>query len=440
MRIRTSAAFAITSAFLLPVIALAATGDTLSSSSSSASTESESSAVSITPGFGTVTVEQNSPKGTVGTWTLLGTDGHETQGGGLSTKVEHLPAGRFTLFVTAPNGASTAVRVYEGSTQIVYQPYPQASFILQGNGELKITVNYQYTKLGNISVTSDPGGVEFTITGPNDIVLEGVTPKSFESQPEGQYKVQFRPPSGCGNPPPKGDVLLPNGRVSFSMTLACKAADALRDRQNDDGSSGNFVTVKHSGQDVTLRDVPSEAWFALFVASVTKVGIMSGYRDDQGNPSGQFGPGNPVTIAELAKIAHNIGGLTESGLRSSNPLAQEGWFTGVMGSAEERGWRLYSDATIDPLRPATRSEVLVTLLQALDVPVRWQKGNVFADVTVKTPFAAIIETAANEGLVSGKDDGTGRKLFSPDEAINRAELAKILTAAHQKYRSKTASE
>lgn len=439
MRTRTAFRLSLASTLLLPFLAVAATGDSLGSSASSSSSDASSSS-GIVPGVATITVTQASPNGTVGSWTLLGADGSEQKGQGASHTLTNIPAGRYTVFATPPSGATTAVRVYEGATQVAYQPYPQANFPVNGNTEVRVSINYQYTRVGTVSVTSDPLGVDFTVTGPNGIVLEGVTPESFENQPEGQYKVQYHAPSGCGDPPPKGDVLNSNTRISFSMTLSCKAADALRSRQEDQAGNGKFVIINWNGESVTLRDVPGGEWFAPFVASVTKVGIMAGYRDAEGNPSGLFGPGNPVTVAELAKIAHSIAGMTElSGVQSSNPLAQEGWFTGVMASAEGRGWRLYADGTVDPLRGATRGEVLVTLLQALDVPVEWQKGNVFSDVTVKTPYASVIETAARAGIVSGTDDGNGGKRFSPDAPINRAELAKILSAAQATFRVKASS-
>lgn len=436
MRLRPSLVAALFSA-TLPFCAVAATGDTAVGSSSAAT---EASSSSVEAGFGTVIVEQSSPNGTFGTWTLLQGSAEGTNGKGESTTLTNIPSGRYTILVTPPNGASTAVRVYEGSSQLLYLPYQQASFTLNPGQTLRITVNYQFTRLGSISVNSDPGGIPFTLSGPNDIVIEGTTPASYQSQPEGQYKVKYHPPGGCGDPPPKGDVLMSNGRVSFTMTLSCKAADALRSRQESQPGGGKFVTVTVEGTSVTLRDVPTDAWFAVYVSAVTKAGIMSGYRDATGNPSGEFGPGNSVTVAELARIAHNASGLTEiPGVRSSNPRAQEGWFASIVASAEERGWNLYADGTVDPTRPATRAEVLLTLLQALDVPLQWQKGNVFGDVTVKTPHAAAIETAARADVVSGKDDGTGRKIFSPTEPVNRAELAKIVTDMQSKFRAKMSS-
>ena len=81
--------------------------------------------------------------------------------------------------------------------------------------------------------------------------------------------------------------------------------------------------------------------------------------------------------------------------------------------------------------------MVVTIVQALNVPVRWQTGGVFTDVTVHTRHAAAIETAAGDGIVSGrkKEDGIDAGLFDPDAPIKRAELAKVIDLAVQKYRT-----
>lgn len=434
---RTFLFTAIFSALLVPLFAVAATGDTVQSSSSSVMSSSASSE----SGIGSVTVEQINTSSLYGTWTLIGANEQKHEGSKATETLSALPSGLYTLFVTPPNGAIASIRVYNGTEMLQMVSRPQVSFQLAANASLRISVNYQFTKLGSVSVTSDPGGISFTMEGPNNIKVEGTTPMSFEAQPEGQYKVKFFPPSGCGEPPAKGDILDAGGRISFSITLSCKAADTIRERQEkESGASSDFVTVTVNGKGIGLWDVPKAAWFSSHVASVTKSGIMGGYKDTAGNLTGEFGPGNPVTVAELAKIAHSIAGLSElGGQPPANPGAQNGWFTRIIASAEQRGWIIYDDATIDPARPATRGEVLVTLLQALDVPLEWADGDVFADVTVRTTYAAAIETAESEGLVSGTKDSSGKLMFGPTDNINRAELAKILAVTAQKYRIQTSS-
>jgi len=119
-----------------------------------------------------------------------------------------------------------------------------------------------------------------------------------------------------------------------------------------------------------------------------------------------------------------------------NTAAAGTWFAPFFASAESRGWTIFNSATVDPSRAATRGEVLVTLYQALDLPLFWQKGNVFTDVTTRTDYAGAIETAAAKKIVEGRTDDKGNDLhtFGPSDPINRAELAKILSKMNDVYR------
>ena len=80
--------------------------------------------------------------------------------------------------------------------------------------------------------------------------------------------------------------------------------------------------------------------------------------------------------------------------------------------------------------------MLVTLLQALNIPLQWPTGKLFNDVSRRTPYASAIETAARQGLVSGitGPDGVLTGGFGPDRPVNRAELAKIVSQAVTKFR------
>jgi len=114
-----------------------------------------------------------------------------------------------------------------------------------------------------------------------------------------------------------------------------------------------------------------------------------------------------------------------------NIAARGTWFTQYIASAEKQEWLVYQDSRIDPTRPATRAEVVATLVQAFDVPRLWPTGSMFNDVSRRTRYAASIETAVTLGLVSGYTDANGSPtgVFGPNNSINRAEIAKMLTLA-----------
>lgn len=211
----------------------------------------------------------------------------------------------------------------------------------------------------------------------------------------------------------------------------------------DDDRTGEgtapYVTFTGEGITIVLRDVPSDAWFAPFVRYVAIRGIVSGYRDDSGRPTGEYGPANAVTVEELAKMAVEAASIDEAlcGADPRNARAAGRWSRLYVACAEERGWAVWSDGSVDLLRPATRAEVVVTVLQAfvVGIPRRMGTGSTFIDVTPSTQFRAAIEKAASDGIISGHADDAGLPAgeFQPTHPVNRAEVAKIFSLALQLY-------
>lgn len=393
-------------------------------------------AVLSTAHAATLEVEQQNEEGVVGTWTLIKPDNDHYKGVGLLQKISNPPAGGYLLIVDPPEGATASVRVYVDGEQVAYKQSPQVTFTVGAEDNVRVSIHLTFTRVGGVSVGSDPPGIPFKMVGPNGTSFEGVTPKDYKGVAEGLYSVQYEGIEGCYAPAPKSLQLQQESRISFTITFDCDGADKLREEQ-DIHKDPNIVTVNG---DLSFGDVPQTAWFAPHVFEMAKLGILTGYKDDAGNSTGEFGPGNSVTVGELAKIAHRIVGIDEKGVMAPphNPLATGtgAWFAPFIASAEQHGWTIFVDATIDPRRPATRGEVLVTLLQVLDVPVTWAKGQMFTDVTLMTPYASAIETAALDEIVEGHKNASGELsgTFGPVDPINRAEMAKMVKAAIDTYR------
>jgi hypothetical protein len=411
-----------------------------SSSSATSSTEYTQTSSSEAPaGFGTIIIDQRngSEIGSIGTWTLIGPNNSSGSANLATQTIANTPAGNYTLFIVPPNGVMTTIRSYHGSDQVSLVQRPQISFKLTDGETLKLIVNYTLNRTGVVSIQSDPAGLTFKLKGPDGWEQEGTAPDSFEGVPVGQYSLQFGTLEGCTLPAPKSQQLAENSRISFGITLVCKAADKLRSRAET--KSDKFVVINVDGTEVQLKDVPQSAWFSTYVYESARRNVLSGYKDAAGVPTGEFGPGNSVTIAELAKISHRLGSIGEEsfiGKNPDNPAALGQWFSPFIASAEARGWTLYKDATVDPLRTATRAEVIVTFLQVLDIPLEWQKGDLFGDVSVRTRYANAIETAARDGVVEGLKDEKGKALnkFNPEGSINRAELSKIINSVFEVYK------
>ena len=185
-------------------------------------------------------------------------------------------------------------------------------------------------------------------------------------------------------------------------------------------------------EDITapvFRDVADGDWFNPYVASLSEWGIVSGFKDAGGRPTGEYRPGNQVTIAEALKMSMEAAQVNETSCTGS-PLhisAADHWSRRYVKCAEELGVRLFDPRTpIDLNRPARRAEVLTIIHDTFGDEVLPLYSN-FTD-TQGHRFEADIAYANLYGIVSGDKSAAGVETgtFRPDDAINRAETAKII--------------
>jgi hypothetical protein len=212
------------------------------------------------------------------------------------------------------------------------------------------------------------------------------------------------------------------------------------------------------GQELVFRDVQANAWYAQYVATVVQSGIASGYRDQEGNLTGEFGPANNVTYAEIAKMAMESARETLPMDAPRNRSARGDWSEAYIRLAEDMDLTVYTQ-NLDVRQPATRGAVVQTLVEALNItepepevvetgtgsstgtgtlagsgvvltpPAEETPPVTFKDVPGRHPYADAITLAAELGIVSGDTDlrGNPKGTFRPNAPINRAEVAKIFT-------------
>jgi hypothetical protein len=385
-----------------------------------------------------ITIEQKNSEGIISNWTLLSQLQQEYIGNEPQQQVS-IPSGNYTFFVTQPQGYTAQVVLYRGELVVTTVDSPQLSFVFNGETNLRIVAKLTLANIGQVGVLSNPTGISFRLGGPNQMVKEGVTPMDYQNMPIGQYNVIYKP-NGCPQTPARSDELKKDGRVSFNITLICSALSSasVASAQSTAGPAAfPFVTVTAAdGSWLMFRDVPLEAWFADFVKGVAEKGIMSGYKDEEGKPTDFFGPENWVTLEEVAAGVERAAGIPQSGAATENWYVEE-WAAPFIAAAEQLDWKVYRDPERDITEQATRAEVVSTILQAFDVPLRWPKGNIFNDVGRRDEYAAEIETAAALGIVTGRKDESGvlTGSFDPEGWINRAEMSKILSLAIGKLKS-----
>jgi hypothetical protein len=181
-----------------------------------------------------------------------------------------------------------------------------------------------------------------------------------------------------------------------------------------------------------FSDVPKDAWFASYVSSLTKAGIVSGYKDAQGNLTGQFKPGNNVTQAEILKMALLAAGKSGREGIPKNLSARGDWSAPYVNEAEDLGLSVYGPS-LDIHLPATRGQVVQTVLEAFHVPIT-AGDNPFQDLLSSSPFAAAMETAAKLQIIQGDTDiqGMAKGTVRPNDPINRAEVSKVIELMREK--------
>ena len=194
----------------------------------------------------------------------------------------------------------------------------------------------------------------------------------------------------------------------------------------------NHLVALIDEQSILFRDVPLDAWFSPYVSYVIGEKIAEGYRDHMGKPKGEFGVVNPVTYAEILKMALEAAGTDLKGVPPPrNNTAQNTWASPYVAKAEALQLSVFRPA-LDVNAPATRGAVIQTVLEALGITI----GKTFAtyeDVPQDHSFSAAIASATFFGLIEGDKDANGALLnrFRPDDAINRAEAAKIIALAKE---------
>lgn len=119
----------------------------------------------------------------------------------------------------------------------------------------------------------------------------------------------------------------------------------------------------------SYSDVPSDQWFYGYVSAASKAKIFEGYRDANGNLTGDFGPGNLVNRAEASKI----------------------------------------------------------LLLAAGVPAMLTPAAPFTDVNPSDWFYQYVTSAYNWSIIDGYKDGNGNLTgkFGPGDPVTRAQISKI---------------
>jgi len=198
------------------------------------------------------------------------------------------------------------------------------------------------------------------------------------------------------------------------------------------------IQVMVKGEAVTLIDVPQSAWFAEYVRAAAEAGIVNGYMDEQGKLTGQFGPSNPITLAEALKIAVEGAGYDEELYGSMVESGVSHWASSYVSVARAENFELLkSQSRMRWNDPATRADVASLFTSAFKVDMSDVEINSsrYKDVSLATSYSASIEALSRDEILSGDTDSAGQATgtFRPSAEINRAEVVKMVVLTRAKY-------
>lgn len=145
-----------------------------------------------------------------------------------------------------------------------------------------------------------------------------------------------------------------------------------------------------------------------------------------GYPDGRFGPGDPMTREQAAKlVVAALGAEVQPGPYSKFTDVSAGrWSAPYIEYARRQGWLLGTGGgAFSPEQTMTRAEFAVFLSRVYgDRTYDEGKAASFPDVPVDAWYAAPVARASAMGLVQGMPDG----LFHPLDQISRAEAVTVL--------------
>lgn len=135
-------------------------------------------------------------------------------------------------------------------------------------------------------------------------------------------------------------------------------------------TDGNEMPSLPTGPYTTFTDVKTTDWFAAYVYQLTSQGILSGYKNADGTATGMFGPGDTVTRAQAVKAFVMAGGFEVPSTVSSAPFPDvpaTHWAAGAVEVAKEECIIAgYANGNFGPNDPVTRAQAAKVLDRSLN--------------------------------------------------------------------------
>jgi len=201
--------------------------------------------------------------------------------------------------------------------------------------------------------------------------------------------------------------------------------------------------LRFKAKKITYKDV-AEGWFKTHVERISKRKafgkvLFQGYKNAQGQLTGEFGPNNQIKLGELLKVSLITAGIEPNTEISDSTIDQNHWAKGFAQSAFDSNLSVASNLS-DLNRSVTRGQALQTFAEALMIidPLNPNANDSqcdfeamkdsFADFDPEHPQTLAACLFVQDGIIKGSQG-----YLKLDSATNRGEIAKILNNILDKY-------
>jgi len=181
----------------------------------------------------------------------------------------------------------------------------------------------------------------------------------------------------------------------------------------------DFAAIENASQ---FSDINTDSPLFPHVRYLTSREIIKGY------PDNTFRPGESVTRAQMAVVALKVKGLSPASGQSQtfSDVPAGHWAYGAIEAAAGAGLlKGYPDGTFGPDSTVTRAEA-VTIILGLSGGSLTEKNVAIADVAAGHWAYRQVATAVESGLASLPGD----RLFNPEAAFRRGDLARAISKAY----------
>ncbi|WP_054029078.1 S-layer homology domain-containing protein [Bacillus sp. FJAT-28004] len=195
-------------------------------------------------------------------------------------------------------------------------------------------------------------------------------------------------------------------KKNFRKLIALTIAVTVLASAQVAAAAAAFTDTKTPDVDITFKDIMSVPWAMQSIKKVALEGIMNGYID------GTFKPKNQMTKAELVKtiaIAFEISPKPKEGDKPASP-----WYAPYKNDMVNAGVFVAGDLNSDLNKPATRTDLSVLIVRALDSTYRGKKVS----------KNELVFRAVNLGILSRT--GSTAESYQPEGTTTRAQVAVVL--------------